>query len=48
MNGCAKNQKKSSATKIGKHIPCGYSMLKILTFNHLENKYTLYRGENYI
>ena len=26
IDGCANNQEKSSTTKIGGHIPCGYSM----------------------
>ena len=26
IDGCANNPQKSSTTKIGEHIPCGYSM----------------------
>ena len=26
INECANSPEKSSATKIGEHIPCGYSM----------------------
>ena len=29
MDGCANNPENSSATKIGEHIPCGYSMSTI-------------------
>ena len=29
MGGCANNPENSSATKIGEHIPCGYSMSTI-------------------
>ena len=29
IGGCAKNPKKSLTTKIGEHIPCGYSMSTI-------------------
>ena len=43
-DGCAKNPKKSSTTKIGEHIPCRYSMSTIWTFAKIENKHTLYRG----
>ena len=31
-----------STTKIGEHIPCGYSMSTIWAFDHIENKHTLY------
>ena len=44
--GCANNPENSSATKIGEHIPCGYSMSTIWAFNNIENKHTLCRGEN--
>ena len=26
IDGCANNPEKSSVTKVGKHIPCGYSI----------------------
>ena len=42
-DGCANNPENSSATKIGEHIPCGYSMSAIWAFDHIENKHTLYR-----
>ena len=35
-----------STTKISEHIPCGYSMSTIWAFDHIENKHTLYRGED--
>ena len=47
-DGCANNPENSSATKIGQHIPCGYSMLTIWAFNNTENKHTLYCGEDYM
>ena len=28
------------------HIPCGYLMLSIWLFDHIENKKTLYRGKD--
>ena len=34
------NPKKSSTTKIGEHIPCGYSMSTIWTFDRTKNKHS--------
>ena len=45
-DGCANNPEKSSTTKIGDHIPCGYSMSTIWGFDHIEDKHTLYRGKD--
>ena len=39
-NGCVNNQPNSSKTKIGEHIICGYSMLTIWGFDHIEDKHT--------
>ena len=36
-NECAKNPEKSLATKIGKNIPCRYSMSKIWAFDHIRS-----------
>ena len=46
VDECANNLEKSSTMKIGKHIPCGYSMSIILGFNHIEGKHTLYKGKD--
>ena len=46
IDGCVNNPEKYSTTKIGKHIPCGYSMSKMWAFDHIENKHTLYRGKD--
>ena len=46
IDGCADNPKNSSATKIGEHNPCGYSMSTIWAFDHIENKHTLYLGKD--
>ena len=43
IDGCANIPEDSSPTKIGKHVPFGYSMSIIWGFNHVENKHTLYR-----
>ena len=34
--------------KIGEHIPCEYSISKIWTFDGIENKHNVYRGEHCI
>ena len=46
IDPCANNPEKSSTMKIVEHIPCGYSMLTIWGFDHIENKHTLYRRKN--
>ena len=38
IDGCANNPENSSTTKVGEHIPCGYSMSTICTFDYIENK----------
>ena len=42
----ANNPESSSTTKIGEHIPCGYSMSTICGFDHIEDKHTLHRGKD--
>ena len=37
---------KNSSTKISEHIPSRYSMSAILAFDNVENKHTLYLGED--
>ena len=46
IDGCANNPKNYAATKIGQHIPCGYSMSTIWVFDNLENKHILYCRED--
>ena len=46
IDGCANNQEKSSATKIGKLVPSVYSMSTIWAFDTTGNKHSLYRGED--
>ena len=46
IDGCAKKSEKSLSTKIGENIFCGYSMPSIWAFDHIENKHSLYYGEN--
>ena len=45
---CAYNPENSSATKIGEHIFCAYSMSIIWAFDQIRNKYTSCRGKNWI
>ena len=46
IDGCANNPEKSSATKIGEHIPRGYSVSITWAFDHMENKHNLYRKKD--
>ena len=49
IDGCGNNlfnNKNSSATKTGEHIPCGYSISTIWGFDHIEDKHTLYRRKD--
>ena len=46
VDGRKNNSEKSSRMKVSEHIPCGYSMSMIWTFNGIENKYDVYRGED--
>ena len=41
IDGLAYNPENSSTTKIGQHIPFGYSMSTIWAFDHTEDKHTL-------
>ena len=43
---CANNPENFSTSKIRDHIPCGYSMLTIWVFDHIEKKHTLYHGKD--
>ena len=45
-DGCSNNPEKSSTSKLGAHIPRGYSVLTIWAFDHIENKHTLYHGKD--
>ena len=46
IDGCVNTPENSSTTKIGKHIPCGYSMSTTWVFDNIENKHTFYCGED--
>ena len=38
IDECANNPENSSTAKLGENIPCGYTMSRIWTFDHIENK----------
>ena len=42
IDECANNPEKSSTIKIDEHIPCGYSMSTMWSFDSIESKRTLY------
>ena len=46
IDGCPNNPESSLTTKIGEHVPCGYSISTIWGFYHIEEKHTLYRGKD--
>ena len=48
INGRKNDQEKSSATKVNKHVPSGFSMPSILSFRHIENKHDAYKGKDYM
>ena len=39
IDGCKNNLENSSATKVRKHIPSGFSMYTILSFKSIQNKH---------
>ena len=47
VNNCQGNPEKASITKIRKQITYKYSIWTTWTFDHIQNKHSLYRGENY-
>ena len=46
IDNCKNNPEKSSTTKVGEHIPFGYSMSTIWAFDNIDNKHSLYHGED--
>ena len=48
IDGWANNPEKSSTTKLGEHIPLGYSMSTICELDNTENKHSLCHGEDCI
>ena len=48
IDGCKNNLENTSTTKVGEHIPSGFSMSIILSFKSIENKHDIYRGKDCI
>ena len=48
VDGCKNNTGKLSTTKLGGHIPWGYLMSMMETFDRIENKHDAYRGEDWM
>ena len=46
IDGCKNNPEKSYTTKVGEHIPSGFSMSKISSFKSIENKHDVYWGKD--
>ena len=46
IDGCKNNPENSSTTKVGKHIPSGFSMSTISSFKSIENKHDVCRGKD--
>ena len=46
VSTCHNNSKKSSATKINKHTPSGYSLFTHCSVDTTKNKLDCYRGKN--
>ena len=46
MSTCHNSPKKSSATKINKHTPSGYSLFTHCSLDTIKNKFDYYRGKN--
>ena len=46
VDGYVNNPEKSSTTKFGEHIPCGYLMSTIWALDNIENKHNSYRGKD--
>ena len=46
IDGCKNNLKKSSTTKVSKHIKSGFSMSTVSSFKSIEDKHDAYRGKD--
>ena len=46
IDECTNNPGNSSTTKLGEHIPLGFSMSTISSLKSIENKHDAYRGTN--
>ena len=48
IDGCKNKMEKLSMTKVSDHIPSGFSISTISSFNDIENKHDAYRGKSCI
>ena len=48
IDRCKNNPENSSTIKVGERIPSGFSMSTISLFKSIENKYDVYKGENWM
>ena len=46
VDGHKNDFENSCTTKVGEHIPCGYSMSTICAFDGMENKHDVCRGKD--
>ena len=46
IDGCKNNPENSSTSKVGEHIPSGFSMSTISSFKSIENKHDVYKGKD--
>ena len=46
IDRCKNNPENSSATKVGEHLPGGFSIFTVLSFKSIENKHDVYRGKD--
>ena len=45
-DGCKNNPENSFTTKVGEHIPSGFSMLTKSSFTSIQNKHNVYSGKD--
>ena len=48
IDGCKNNPENSFTTKVGNHIPSGFSMSTISSFKSVGNKHDPYTGKDYM
>ena len=46
IDGCKNKLNNSSISKVGEHVPSGFSMSTISSFKNIENKHDGYRGKD--
>ena len=46
IHGCKNNSEILCTTKVGEHIPSGFSIATISSFKSIESRHGVYRGKN--